>query len=206
LPVTVDDRERASDLAGEVARRWRPTRVGRLPVGDVEIGSRVLVERKTVADFVISLEDGRLFRQAGALAQACERPLLVVEGEDPLDAARIDPEGLRGVLLTLLVGFRIPMLRTACVAETAESVARVARHETRRCGRRPHAEPTKSRQALDVLASIPGVGDERARRLLDEFGSVRGVATASEEDLQRVERVGRVLARAIARVLGGGAP
>jgi hypothetical protein len=32
------------------------------------------------------------------------------------------------------------------------------------------------------------------------------VATASEEDLQRVERVGRVLARAIARVLGGGAP
>ncbi len=85
--ITVDDREAAGGLVAEVAARWSPTFVGRLEIGDVEVGARVVVERKTVPDLVASLHDGRLFEQAAAMDRAWARPLLVVEGEDAYEVA-----------------------------------------------------------------------------------------------------------------------
>lgn len=198
LTVVVDDRERRPGLADELARLGRRVAVGRLPVGDAEIGPRVLVERKTVADFVLSVEDGRLFEQAWALRGACRRPLLVVEGEDAYDAARLSPRSLRGILAALLVGNGVPLLRTASIAETAEWIEVIARREERRLARnRADVAPTDARVAMDVLGAIPGVGDGRARRLVERFGSVRAVFTADEDALCEVPGIGSVTARSI---------
>lgn len=198
LRIVVDDREGRSRLAEALAAQWDEVAVGRLPAGDVEIGPRVIVERKTVADFVASLADGRLFRQAGALARSCARPLLVVEGEDVLDAARLAPRSIRGTLLSLAIDFRLPMIRTATVDETAGFPAHLAGRERRRLtDPRESAERTPGRAAMDVLAAIPGVGDVRARRILRTFGSVRAVAGADERALREVEGVGRATARAV---------
>lgn len=95
-----------------------------------------------MTDFVASLKDDRLFRQAKALNEVCGRPLLIVEGEDAFAALGLPPEALRGVLLALLVGYRIPLLRTVSVDETALTIARVAAQERRRLGpgpRRPRS-------------------------------------------------------------------
>ena len=204
LRLVVDDRESRSGLADALAARWPAVAVGRLSVGDVEVGPRVLVERKTVADFVLSIEDGRLLTQAWAMTRACEAPLLVVEGEDAFDAARIPPRALRGVVLTLLLRCRVPMLRTASVEETADVVAHVAAQEERRLARlaEPPA-PKAGRAAMDVLASIPGIGDLRARRLLDTFGSVRAVLTADDDALLDVPEVGHATVRALRRTVDG---
>jgi ERCC4-type nuclease len=205
LRIVVDEREGRSGLPEAVARLWPRVFTGRLPVGDVEIGPRVIVERKTVADFVASLADERLFRQAAALTRTSYHPLLVVEGEDPVDVADLPPEALRGVLLTLLVGYRLPLLRTGSVEETALTIARIAKHEERRLARRDGAEaagPTPARRAMEVLASIPGVGDERARRLISTFGSVAAVAGAAEEDLCEAPGIGPATARAIREACG----
>jgi DNA excision repair protein ERCC-4 len=163
----------------------------------------VLVERKTVADFVLSVEDGRLFEQAWALRGASRRPLIVVEGEEPYDAARMSPHALRGILAALLVGYGVPLLRTASVGETAEWVEVIARREERRLARRPaEVAPSDARVAMDVLGAIPGVGDARARRLVERFGSVRAVLAAREDALGDVPGIGPVTARAI-RAAGG---
>jgi ERCC4-type nuclease len=53
---------------------------GRLPTGDYLIDDRVLVERKTHADFVASLIDGRLFPQVACLARSEYRSLMLLEG------------------------------------------------------------------------------------------------------------------------------
>jgi len=207
LRIVVDDRERAAGLADAVARLWSPVYEGRLAVGDVEIGPRVLVERKTVADFAISLADGRLFRQAKMLTDASDHPLLVLEGEDGFDATGLSPNGLRGVLIKLLVGFRLPLLRTATTVETAMSLARIARQEANRLsGRGRGGSPlrTKARATLEVLGTIPGIGDEKARRLVRHFGTLRRVLGASEQELQATPGVGPETARAI-REAGDGA-
>ena len=203
LLVVVDDRESASRLPGAVAAAWANTCVGRLPVGDVQVGERILIERKTVRDFVASLEDGRLFRQAYALNAACRRPLILIEGEDATDLLGLTGEALRGVLLSLLVGYRIPVFRTDSVLDTAKTVGRIARQEARRLARAAARKrgPTRGRKTLDVLGCVPGVGDLRARSLVDEFGSVRAIADQTEKDLVRVKGIGPVTARNTARVL-----
>jgi len=205
LRIVVDDREGPSGLPAAVQSVWPDTVVGRLPVGDVEVGPRILVERKTVRDFVASLDDGRLFRQAYALNSVCGRPLIIIEGEDATEVLGLSPESLQGVLLSLLVGYRIPLLRTGSVAETAVIVGRIARQERKRLARttrRDRQPASPGRQALDILGTIPGIGDERARRLVDEFGGVRAVANATEKDLSRVKGIGPVSARAATRALG----
>ena len=63
--IVVDDREQAGDVPAALAARGdAAVEVARLKVGDYHIERRVLVERKTAADFAASLIDGRLFRQA----------------------------------------------------------------------------------------------------------------------------------------------
>ncbi len=206
LRIVVDDRERRAGLPEAVAALWTPTFVGRLPVGDVEIGSRILVERKTVADLAASMDDGRLFRQARAISRACPCPLLIIEGEDGFDLMHVPPNALRGLLLTLLVGYRIPILRTASVSETAVSLAQLARQEKKRMERLRRSRrsgKTAARTALEVLGTIPGIGDEKARRLIEGLGSLKEVVVASEKELRSVPGVGPRTAREVRRALDG---
>jgi excinuclease ABC subunit C len=68
-------------------------------------------------------------------------------------------------------------------------------HHRRRRGRR------RLRSALD---RIPGVGPVRRRRLLQRFGSLRGVGNAGVEELAAVPGMTRPLAKRIAEALKGG--
>ena len=47
---------------------------------DYAISKDFLVERKTIADFITSVADGRLFRQVSCLAASCKNPLIILEG------------------------------------------------------------------------------------------------------------------------------
>jgi DNA excision repair protein ERCC-4 len=48
-----------------------------------------------------------------------------------------------------------------------------------------------------VLQGLPGVGPERAKRLIDHFGSVEGVIGASADDLAAVPGIGKGVAGGI---------
>ena len=95
--IIVDANESACGLAKLLAGQWDHVQVQRLRVGDVAVGDRVLIERKTVDDYLASLADGRLFRQATQLA-AAPRPILIREGDPAVLHGRIDPGALRGVV------------------------------------------------------------------------------------------------------------
>jgi excinuclease ABC subunit C len=53
------------------------------------------------------------------------------------------------------------------------------------------------------LATIPGVGPARQRALLDRFGSLRGVAAASEAEIAALPGFGAGLARKVLEAVGG---
>ena len=95
------------------------------------------------------------------------------------------------------------MLRTASVSESAAYIAQIAKRETRRRARYRQTSPGETaaaRAALDVLAAIPGVGDHRARMLVNKLGSVRGVMLAEEAELRGVDGIGASTARRIQRI------
>lgn len=196
IRVVADDRETAGGVIAELQGRAEVAlEVRRLPVGDFMVEERFAVERKTLADFAQSVIDARLFKQAAALAQGTQRGVLILEGTASASAELgVSRESMQGALITVSVFYGLAVLRARDAAETARLIVYLGRQAQRfargalpRPGYRPKGR--RARQ-LYVLQGLPGVGPERAARLLDRFGSVQAVASASPADLATVDGIG----------------
>jgi DNA excision repair protein ERCC-4 len=195
IPLRLDDRESGPLLAALQTMGAFDIRIERLKLGDVLVDNTLTFERKTVVDLAASIVDGRLFDQALRLA-ACKRPAaLIVEGR-AADLARtgVRIEAFQGALVNIALIVGLPLLRSRTPEESARLILYAARQHRRhaegalpRRGRRPTG---KSALQNHVLQGLPGVGPERARRLLARFGSVAAVMTASGDELSEVRGVG----------------
>ena len=89
MEIVLDRREASSTLAaGLRARGIRPV-FRHLVTGDVRIGPRLLLERKTAKDLHASVRDGRLLHQVRRLAAAAPRAGLLLETDAGWRAERI---------------------------------------------------------------------------------------------------------------------
>jgi Fanconi anemia group M protein len=81
IKITADDRECKSGVIKALGKIENvDVDIRRLSLGDYQIGDRVIVERKTLKDFAISIIDGRLFKQAIRLANSSFIGVLILEG------------------------------------------------------------------------------------------------------------------------------
>jgi ERCC4-type nuclease len=102
--LMVDHSERSAPLLGLVrASGLFIVEMSRLPTGDYLIDERILVERKTRADFLASLIDGRLFPQVARLAHSRYRSLLLIEGPLRPGVPDVHPHSIEGAF----VGVRV---------------------------------------------------------------------------------------------------
>ncbi len=215
--IQVDANESRCGLAKLLAETWDYVSVRRLDVGDVAIGPNVLVERKTTDDFLASIGDGRLFRQARHLAAAVPRPVLIHEGDPDGMTGRMDPGAHRGVLLALAVGFRIPVLTTRDIRETATLIRHMAAQESRRAARRRRRTRIGSRrprcgaklagalppEAIEVLLALPRVGHTRASALAAHLQSLDDLTRLGIRDLLAIPGIGPDTAARIIDTLHG---
>ncbi len=208
IAIVADDRERQSGVLEHLlAMEAVQVVVRRLAAGDYIVGNRVLFERKTMADLMVSIVDGRLFRQAGLLTASPFRPMLILEGSVmSSQPGGVSREAIQGTLLTLALFFGIPCLRSRDVNETAhilqyagEQILRHISGGIHRPGYRPRGR--RSRQ-LFILQGLPGIGPTRAERLLERFGSIEAVFRGSAEELAEVIGIGRKTADAIRDLIG----
>jgi ERCC4-type nuclease len=154
------------------------------------------------------LIDGRLFVQASRLAKQPQRAAFILEGPaSAWEALGVRREALQGALVSLTLIFDLPVLRTRNVEETAHVLLYAARQLARlhRADPLPYrlnkAKRRRARQ-LRILQSLPGIGSDRAKRLLDHFGNVQACFTASAEDLRQIPGIGLKTATAIRDLLG----
>jgi ERCC4-type nuclease len=203
IHIIVDDREtRCGILEILNAMESVSVTVSRLTCGDYKVEDNLIFERKTLPDLAISIKDGRIFRQGCRLAQSSKRGIIILEGTSrDLTSNGMRREALQGALISLTVFLGIPLLRSRNLQETADLILYTARQNRAvasgalpRHGIRPRG---KRKTQLHILQGIPGLGPERAYTLLDKFGSVEAVLTASMEELVSIKGIGARTVNAI---------
>jgi Fanconi anemia group M protein len=174
--------------------------VSSLCAGDFICSDRVAIERKTRADFESSVIDGRLFDQLSRLSSSYPRTILIVEGKEGTGALK--KPSLLGAYSSVITDYGAGIFFTASPKSTSELIYAIARHEQliekrpiRVCGKPKGKTLTQNQRA--IVEMLPLVGPKMARSLLDNFGTVENVFHASEEELLKVEGMGKKKAKAI---------
>jgi ERCC4-type nuclease len=181
--------------------------MARLPTGDYLLDDTILVERKTQADFVASLIDGRLFPQVARLSHSRYRSVMLIEGPVRGGAPDVHPHSVEGALVSIAAMWRLPVLHSVDPVESCRLLRFLAEQgrESRqtvlpRYDRKPKRLATRR---LFVLQGLPGIGPALARRLLSELGSVGRVMTADASTLEQVRGVGPKKAARIRELVDG---
>jgi len=202
LQVTIDDREPLTleeafqKMGNMIIRRQR------LESGDYLFDGDLLVERKTIPDFCHSIKDGRLFRQVKNLTRCKVPACLILEGKNRLfKETDFSPQAIQGILLSISLAFRLPILRTKNSQETVQVMLQCFKQLTKdrlediRFNPRISSFKKKSNpllaQRIHILEGFPGIGTDRAERLLKKFGNLHAVFTAEDEELLKVPGFGK---------------
>ncbi len=206
--IYVDTREQNSSLIGLLEEKDAIIKVKQIEVGDYVLSDQIVVERKTLEDFLNSIIDGRLFNQLNKMNENYDSPLILVEGnqEELFSLRNIHRNAIIGALTSIALNYRIPILFTKNSAETAEYLFLTAKREQLgkgsdirlRVGRKGL---TLSEQQRFLVEGLPMVGPQMARSLLNHFGSIKAIANADQKELQEIENLGEKKARAIKNVL-----
>lgn len=204
IKIQVDHREKASPTFGLLLQTPFEIELCHLRWGDYVINDLVIIERKEAADFLISIIDGRLFRQAKGLKSCPGRPVFLLEGDPYGTQIQINPRAIQGTLISIQTTWSLPIIHSRNPAESVEIFSVIANQQPKfeeavaRPGYRPRRLTTKQ---LYFLQGLPGIGPARARQLLECFGSVNRVLQAPVEELAKVPGIGGGTAAKIRQVL-----
>lgn len=209
MKIVIDHREMRSRVAEGLVKLGADIEIATLEIGDYVVSDRVAFERKTVDDiFATLIERRELFSQLMDLSRSYKKPILIIEGDDPFffSKRKMNPRAIQGFLNTIAL-MRIPTLYTLNEAETSEAICMIAEKEQTNKrpfnfhGKRSHLSQSEMKEY--VVSSLPRIGHVAARNLLNYFGSVENVMTASREELMKVDRVGHTTADRIRELAGG---
>ena len=107
--VYADSREGNSKVIRHLSEMEIDVKVRSMAVGDYQVSDEVVIERKTAKDFVDSIIDKRLFKQARELSEEFKRPLLILEGDDIYNGM-LHPNAVRGTLAAIAIDFGISLI------------------------------------------------------------------------------------------------
>ena len=206
LPVVfADTREGNSKVIRHLSEMEIDVKVQAMAVGDYQVSDEVVIERKTAKDFVDSIVDKRLFKQARSLMEEFKRPLIILEGDD-LYNGMINPNAIRGSIASIALDFGISIIPTRNAQDTAAMIKRIAIRE--QSGEKTPIQIRTDKkpvnlweQQLFIIESLPNIGPVNAKNLLEHFGTVANIINASESHLQEVEGIGKKTAANIRKVV-----
>ncbi|MEM4481916.1 MAG: ERCC4 domain-containing protein [Desulfurococcaceae archaeon] len=214
VDLVIDSREDASHPEFRLifTRNGLKVSLRELPAGDFLLlappgKSSLLIERKTVNDFVNSIRDNRLWEQSRLLRESAEKDghkaVILLEGslERVEEQRRWRIQSVLRVLDTLILDLNLPVIYTphkdATVAWIITKAKSLGPTEEKKFLRmRVEKKPNDIEdRVLYVAEGI--VGPVLARRLLNKFNTIKNLANASIQDLMSVEGIGHKRAQEI---------
>jgi len=164
----------------------------------------IAIERKTKNDFLNSIIDKRIIKQLSDLRENFDLPLLIIEGTENLYELRnFHPNAIRGMLSAIALDLQIPVIYTRNYKDTASLIQVIAKRLEKSintislAGKKPLT--LKAQQEL-IIETFPGIGPLIARELLKDFGSIKNIVNASEEELQKTNKIGKIKAKKLKEI------
>ena len=131
-----------------------------------------------------------------------QRPILILEGsEDIFSVRNINPNVIRAVLSSISVDFRIPIINSSSLEETAQMIRTIALRNSRSKKEiqlnSTFVSTSLNEELEKVIASIPKINIITAKVLLKHFNSISNLVNAREEEILKCEGIGKIRAKFI---------
>lgn len=204
-------KEKGNEVTAFLEKEGIQVRYTSVRLIDYLIAGRIAVVRRTVESFLAELANKMVYRTAPEFKRSFPDPIYIVEGSAPAATISATTPGRAGITYLTFV-HRIPIIFSSTPEESAKYIALMMKQAEFA------ASPTDQSASADantgdeldqplpeldaevqiqVLSSIPGISRDNATLLLSRFGSLKGVCSADEKDLQKIKGIGAKKARAI---------
>jgi len=182
IKIIADNREKNSLVIAELISQGAEVEFKQLDVADYLIGETA-VERKSSQDFIGSMINKRLQRQLQEIKQY-KNYFLIIEG-NPLDEDFQNKNAIRGMLLSILNSFKVPILYSRDEKETAIYLSLLAKkQDNSEISLRQKIPLTKKQQLQFILEGFPNIGPTTAKLLLKKHKTLKKILNLSQEQLQ----------------------
>ncbi len=178
VPIVIDTREKNSLVPTNLIHMKSNYNFEKLDIGDYLIED-IVIERKTLPDFLSSMISGRLIKQLIEIKKH-KTPLLLLEGfYYNYQDYNVHENAIRGMLLSITTGLQIPIIYTQNEKDTARMLISLAKQKEKP-KKEPAIRPTKTLQTLDerkqyILEGFSGIGPTKAKELIKEFGTLKNI-------------------------------
>ena len=189
--IIIDIREKQSLVASELVHLGCEIEFKQLPIGDYVV-KNAIIERKTISDFLSSMINKRLIRQLQNM-QPLNKKLLIIEGinEHELyhEESPINENAVRGLLLSIVLNYQIPIIFTKDYEDTAKFLLVLAKkpEKENEIGLNDKPKPRNVKEQLQyIIEGFPGIGPKTARKLLKEFKTIKNIINTDIKELQKL--------------------
>lgn len=180
LHICIDSNEASKrrDIINYMKFNGFDVEIRKLDVCDYVVSDRVGVERKDVSDFIGSMKDGRVFKQARDMAEIYEHPIIILEGQmsKAFKRSAMRPSSVYGALSSLALDYGINIIPTDTPESTAILLHRLAYREQAKEDRTIQIRSINRQlplhqQQIYLLSGLPQIGNTLAQELLNKFDS-----------------------------------
>ncbi len=189
--IIADYREKNCLVASELIHLGFEIEFKELKVADYLVKD-IAIERKTVSDFISSMINRRLLNQLEELQQYPNK-LLMIEGIDKQELYSDDnPSGvnanaIRGFLLSILLKYKVPIIFTKNSEDTAKFISILSKKKSKELPLNIKKKSLNKKERLQfIIEGFPGIGPKTAKKLLEEFKTIKNIINTSLEQLQNV--------------------
>ena len=188
--ILIDYREKNSLVASYLIKQGFEINFRELKIGDY-IVKNIVIERKTVSDFISSMINKRLHRQIEELKQY-ENKLLIIEGISEQEIYKdensgINANAIRGFLLSIALKHKIPLIFTKNSEDTARFIGVLSKKKEKEINLNAKKKNLNKKEQLQfIIESFPGIGPKKSRKLLEKFGTIQNIILAPTEELEKI--------------------
>lgn len=186
--IIADHREKNSLVISSLMSLGIDVELKELKIADY-IVKDVAIERKTVSDFLSSMLNKRLLKQLEEIQQY-KNKILIIEGIEDRelyhDQGGINPNAIRGFLLSILLKYKVPIIFSKNSEDTAKFISVLAKKQEKEISLKTKKFSLNKKERMQfILEGFPGIGPKTARKLLEEFSNLKNIFNASQEDLKK---------------------